>query len=296
MNEVKIMKKYLLLLVLGCLILTGCSSPIQNIAIESSVDDFDMNNFNQPETVTIEANQLLYNDNGIKIISDSIESDSTETFLVLNFENTTDQPISITCESAAINNFMILPSFTIDLDSGDSVLTGIPFSNTELNACEITTITDIEFTLSIYDALDFDFLCETDTIHVQTNQASSYKQTINTNGTIIYDKDNIQIISKGFAQDNEWGDVIVLLVTNNSNKDIFFGIQDNTAIANNTEYEVTFGCNIMSGHNAVKYLYFQNNEGNTITNISTASAKFILTDTNSWKTIATTPEIDFSKQ
>lgn len=279
---------------MGCLLLTACSSS-QTITVESSATDFNMNNYDMPEEVFIEANQLLYDKNGLKITTDSLESDSAETFLILNVENTSDTNISLVCESSSVNSFVIRPYFSIELAAGDSALAPISFSNTDLNACEISTITEISFTLTAYDIKNYTLLYDTEPINIQTNQYGKYEQSINANGISLYDKNNIQIISKGFSVDNQWGDVIVLLIINKSDQNIHFGIDDSTAIANDNEYEVTFGCDVPSGCSAVQYIFFQDADGISTTEIDNASAIFTLTDTDSWKIIDKTPEIIFSK-
>lgn len=289
------MKKWLCLILLGCLSLSACSTQPKSITVESNVENFDMNNYDMPEIVTIESGRVLYDQNGLKITTDSLESDSGETFLILNLENTSDTDITLVCESSAINNFMIETPFYADLAAGESTLTGINFTNSDLNACEITTITDIDFTLTAYESETYTLLYETNRLSVETNQYGQYEQTINTDGTMIYNKDNIQIVSKGFTLDEHWGDVVVLLILNQSDKNIYFGIDEGLAIANDTEYEVTFGCNVPAGHNAIRYIYFQDNDGHGSNDITTASTTFALTDTDSWEIIDTTPKVEFTK-
>jgi hypothetical protein len=288
------MKQYLFLLMACCILLTACSSS-KTISVESSVEDFDMNVTDIPEEVSITSGEILYDDAGLRITTDSLESDSEETFLILNFENTSDEDMTITCESAAINGFVIRSSFSLDLAAGDSVLTGINFENSDLNACEINTITDLDFTLTVYDAQSYTYLFETDRMQIHTNQYGIVEQSVNTDGTVIYDKDNIRIISKGFTEDATWGDVIVLLVMNQSDKNISVGIKDSLATANDTEYEINFNSQVPSGHNAISYLYFQNDDGDGVQDITTASAVFTITDTDSWSLIGSTQEIVFSR-
>lgn len=289
------MKKYFILFLSCLLLLCACSSKSDEIAVESNVEDFDMNNFTIPEEVRIEANQLLYDQNNLKIATDSLESDSLETYLSLNIENLSDEDIYLVCESSSVNNFMIESAFTVDLPAGESILTGMPFSNADLNACGIDTITNISFTLGAYDIAESTLLYETDQLDIQTNMYGSYEQTVNTDGTSIYDKNNIQIISKGFSIDSEYGDVIVLLVMNHSDNNIYLGTEEGTAKANNTTYEASFGCNVPAGHNAIQYIYFLDEEGISAHDVSDVSVIFTLTDVDSWEVIDTTPTITFSK-
>ncbi len=285
------MKKIMTVLLLACLLLTACSSK-ENIIIETNADDFDMNNYEKTEDVSIEADVILYNDNDLIITTDSIDSDSTETYLIITLENTSDADIFLSCESSAVNNFMITTVFSTDLAAGESLLTGISFDNTALNACEIQTITDIEFSLTAYDE-DFSILYETDFLHIQTNKSGEVEQTINTNGVLLYDKDGIQLISKGFTTDEEWGDVLVLLAVNQSNRNIYVGLDDSTVIADDVTYEVNFGTLIPAGHQSISYLYFSDLDGNASTEITNALAVFTIKDTDTWKTITTTSEINF---
>lgn len=283
------------LLLAACLLLTACSLSEKPISIETSVTDFDMNSFDQPEAVNVTSNETIYNANDLVITTDSIESDSGDTYLILNFSNNSNQDISISCESASVNQFIMDTNFTIDLAAGNSLLAGIPFSNNLLNACGITEIAEIEFTLGVYSSEDFTSLFETPSLCVTTNFYNTSEQTVNTDGTVIYDKKDIQLISKGFAVDNEWGDVIVLLISNQSAHNIYVSLKDNSAVANDQTYEMNFGCNIPSGYCAIRYLYFNDEDGSHATEIDSASAAFTLTDTDTWKEIGSTPTINFSK-
>lgn len=290
------MHKITSLLFITCLLLTACSFPGKSISIETNDTNFDMNSFEPPSTVTIPPNETIYSSNDLTITTDSIESDSGDTYLILNFVNNSDQDISISCESASVNKFIIETNFTIDIAAENSLLTGIPFSNNLLNACGITQIAEIEFTLGVYDADDFTVLFETDPLIVKTNFYDTINQVVNTDGTLIYNTDNIQLISKGITTDNEWGDVIVLLICNQSDQNVYISLKDNTAIANGQTYEMNFGCNVPSGYNALRYLYFNDEEGAHASDIKSASAIFTLTDTDSWQEIGSTPTITFSQE
>lgn len=281
------MKKWTLLLIC-CILLTGCAS--HNQVIETQVSDFHLDDNTQPESVQITSGQCLYDDNNFSVTTDCIDSDTDDTYIILTINNDSDSDLSVICENASLNNFIISSDFSLEIGAHSSVTTGIPFSNTLLNACEIKQLSDISFILGIYDLNDYNYLFDTGWLEIQTNLSVSAGQNVNLNGTIVYDKNDIKIISKGFYSDNEYNHSPIFLVINESDKNISLNLKDGTITINGNDFECSYNYSIPKHKNAICAISASENleESGSISSVSLTLA---LTDTDSWQIIDNTDNI-----
>ena len=284
-------------LIVSALFLSGCSghslSSDSGTTVESTVPDLNIGDVTQPDSVMIQAEETLYNANNLVVKTDSVDSDYDSTYIIVSIQNNNDYPISLTCERSSVNGYMIDNTFSVDIDAESEIVTGITWSNTTLNLCDISKITDICFSLSAYAFDDYRFLFETEMMEVHTNLQGKSSQKINTEGTIIYDKNNIQLIAKGYAKDTEDNDVLVLMVINESADPLSIGILNDSAEIDGNECSSTFNRTLNAQSRAIYLIYFQDAEGNVISSSEETKVAFELINANTWKPIDDTAVITF---
>lgn len=105
----------------------------------------------QPETQK-EANQLLYDDNGIVITYMGMGSGWMGKQLKLKVENKTNKNYTIQARNASINGCMVNPVFSCNVNAGKTANDDIDFMSSDLEKNSITTIEEIEFSFHIFNS------------------------------------------------------------------------------------------------------------------------------------------------
>lgn len=97
--------------------------------------------------------EIVYNNNGIKIVSKWISENESymETSLILYIENKTEDFITVQARYVSVNGFMIEPTFSCDITPGNRAIDGMRFSNSDLEENQIESIDEIELSFHIYD-------------------------------------------------------------------------------------------------------------------------------------------------
>ena len=277
------------------LVLSGCSGSghTVNTVVESSIESLNINDVTQPESASITEGQVLYQDNDLVITTDSIEADYESVYVVLDIQNKSQTPLSLVCESSTINGYYLDNGFTVDIDADSETIAGMTYSNTALNMCGISEITDICFSLSAFTYEDYEFLFETPLMAIETDLKGSAEQAVNTAGTVIYDSSDFQLIGKGFASDGEDNDVLILMAVNNMAVPVNISVLDGEAEIDDESCTSSFSKIMPANSKAIFTVYFLDNNGDPIGQIENAKAAFSITNADTWKAIETTPAISF---
>ena len=261
--------------------------------VESTVPSLNVGDITQPESVSIDTGDVLYNANDLMITTDSVEYDFESTYIVLEIQNSSSRPIALTCENSMINGFMVDNLFAVNIDANDTVITGITWSNTALNLCGIKEITDISFSLTAYDYENNSFLYETDMMNVQTDLYGKASQETDTSGTLFYDGNNIQLIAKGFTKDLEGNNILVLMALNNSKSAINIGILNGEATVDAQQCTSEFNRIINAGSKGIYPVYFLDKDGAPLEQIEEVNTAFEIINADNWKPIDQTDVITF---
>lgn len=300
------MKKTMFLIPVLCIALAGCgaSSETQSApsvlssstsvlpdTIESSVaSELNISDPTPPTTGSLEP-QVLYETDQVVIQAEGIESDSDSTYMEITIKNLLDQDILVSCTEAYVNKYLLTSSFSAEIPANDSVLTGIEFSNTDLNACDIHTIGEISFSLSGFDYESADTLYETDVLHITTDQYGSFEQEVNTEGTLLWENSDVSFIHRGYTHDEEFNPVAVILIVNNSEKSIFADAETTGSSADSSF--IDFGYMLAPGTRALVYVNAFNSEGSLLDSLDGITYHFMLSDGETWEDIATSEDLTF---
>lgn len=297
------MKRILTLVVLALFLfsLSGCCIVADPEIQAPNVDTNDTNskteNPKQDDTqspvqdskqdVTIEESVLL-DEAGIKITAKSLDLDSIwGNGIKLLLENTSNVNLTVQVRSFSVNGYMIDPTISADVAVGKKANDEITFSKSDLDACGIETIADIEFYFHIFNSDTWDTYLDSDIIQIKTSAADGFTYTYDDSGEEIYNKDGIKIVVKGLSEyDSIFGPGIILYIHNDTNKNIT--VQTRDVSVNGFMIDASFSPEIAAGKHCVSSITFFSSdlEENEITQIQSTEFSFHIFNSNTWDTIS----------
>jgi hypothetical protein len=258
---------------------------------EESKDTKSSDESSSNSSSNIEDNEVvLLDDAGYKVTALSLkhDSDNEAQAIQISMENTTDKGVTFQLEGVSINGIMMEPVFSSDISAGGHGEDTVLFYDSELSDCGIEKIASIEFKLVAYDSDSFDVIKKTDPITLTTSN-SDYQQTYDNTGETLYDENNIKVVAQGVVEDDIFGQVIVLYVENNSDKNIT--VNASTAKVNGTDVSALLYNNIVAGKKAYIDMSFDGLEDAGITDITDAEFSVNISDSDSFDTIADTDPV-----
>lgn len=236
-------KKLIILLLTLSIIASGCgsssttsessNSPEPSNELEADQENADTNDIqsNEPEAqesipdfeeITVVDNEECT----IKITgidSESLWGYSLKAYL----ENkSADKTYMFSTTNAAINGVQCDPFFATEVAAGKKSNNDISFTIKN----DIGTFTDIELSFRVYDSDDWtaDAVAE-ETIHIYpygNDKATTFlRESLDTDNTII-DNEYVTVVVTGYEHDDIWGYTINLFLTNKSDKEIMFSVND----------------------------------------------------------------------
>ena len=169
---------------------------------------------------------VLYEADGIRITVKGIEDTFMGTDINLLVENDTAENIAVGCDDFIVNGAITTNGYLyIDVAAGKKANGTLSFYASELSAAGIEQIA----TVSTFGA----YISNTDTylktkdiaFDIATSAASTYVQTIDDSGNVLYDQGGITVIAKNLS-DDFWGGTVTVLIKNNSGADILAQAQN----------------------------------------------------------------------
>lgn len=288
-----------LLAVLLLMSLVGCSgSPSDgtqtpdNTVNSGDIQDNEQKVDTEPTDVSIEETVLL-DEAGVKITAKSLNMDNwSGVEIKLLIENNSGQDLTIQCRNSSVNGYMVETIMSADVVNEKKANDSLTFMKSDLEACGIETIADMEFSFHIFTTENWDTYLDTPQIKLKTSAADTYTYTFDDSGTLAYEGNGIKIIVKGLSDDESiFGPGIVVYIENNSDKDIT--VQTRNSSINGFMADTIFSADVTVGKHAVDAITIMSSdlEENAITEIETVELSFHLFDMNTWDTIADTDQI-----
>lgn len=309
---IKILIALLVFLLVGC----GSESTLDKEPVESNGDT-------QDNTVVVEDNNSVNQDsdsneeNNTTQDEQSLRSNITETViynsddvivhakslvydgwsgpeLLIMVENNTNKNLTVQTRNASINGFMIDPTCSANVAAGKKANDSIGFSDYELEAAGIERISEIEFSLNIFDSDSWDDYAQSDQIILKTD-AVDYVQPIDDSGFVAYDKNGITIKAKKLkSSDSIWRTDLYFFIENNTEQDIT--VQASDVSINGFMVEPFFSSDVMKNKKAFDTIAFLESDltENGITDIKELELSFHIFDTVSWDAIEDTEPISIS--
>lgn len=282
-NGTKILTGILCLSLFGAMAL-GSGSSDSTDAKNGSKDAGDAT-VNESVDVTIDE-QVIYDENDIKITATGIDDGFMGTELALLIENNSSQSITVQARNASVNGFMVGTMMSADVAAGKKANDSLTFETSGLKECGIENIANMEFYFHIFDSESWDEIVDTDVISIDTSIASTYTQAVDDSGEVLLDSNGVKIVSKGLsANDSFWGPGVILYIENNSDKDVTVQVRD--VSVNGFMVESSMSEDVVAGKKAMSAVQFFSSdlEKNSITDISDVELYFHIFDLESWDAI-----------
>ncbi len=256
-------------------------------------DNAENNHPQPPKTeVTIEQTVLL-DEGGVKITAKSLDTDGLfGPEIKLLIENNSGKNLTVQCRNVSVNGYMVETMMSVEIVNGKKVNGSLTFMQSDLKACGITDIADIDLSFNIFTTEEWEDYLDTAQIQLKTSIADTYQYTFDDRGDVAYDANGIKIIIKGLAEDTSiFGPSIVVYIENNTEK--AFTVQSRDVSINDFMIETLFSCDVMPGKKAVDTITFIESdlEENEITSIENVELSFHVFDMQSWDDIVNTDVI-----
>ena len=302
---------YLLSILLTASIFTGCGSSTTSMqdkeisgvsnptsGTENSISDAEgtensssNEGKNQSTKVTIEE-QVLYDENNIKITATGMEDSLFGTDLKLLIENNSGKSITVQARNSNVNGYMVDTMMSADVASGKKANDSLTFQTSGLKESGIEQIAEMEFSFYIFDSDTWDTILETDLITVRTSIADGYVQNYDDSGNLLVEAEGVKIIGKGLsANDSFWGPGLILYIENNSEENITVQVRD--VSVNGFMVSSSMSTDVLIGKRAITAVQFFSTdlEDNGITDIENVELYFHIFKADNWDTIVDTDVI-----
>jgi len=236
----------------------------------------------ESSAVTIEE-QVLYDDNDIKITATGIEDSWAGTKLTLLIENNSTQGITVQARNANVNGYMVDTMMSADVAAGKKTNDGLTFQTSGLKECGIEQIATMEFIFHIFNSESWDEIVDTDVIKIDTSIADGYVQNYDDSGEVLVDTNGVKIVGKGLSDSNSFfGPGVILYIENNTDQDITVQVRD--VSVNGFMVDTSMSEDVVAGKKAISAVTFFSSslEENGITDITDVELFFHIFDLKTW--------------
>ncbi len=116
------------------------------------------------DTKTENNDQILYEDDCVKITYKGIEKEASRTKLNLTIENLSDKGITVQARDVSVNEIMSKPIFSCDIVAGKKANDNMTFYNLEDDG--INNIETVEFSFHVYESNSHETIVDTEMIKI----------------------------------------------------------------------------------------------------------------------------------
>lgn len=245
------------------------------------------------QTASIEETVILDQD-GLKITATGLEDSFMGEELKLLVENNSGQNLTVQSHASSVNGYMITNIMSIDVASGKKVNDALTLTSSEMEDCGITSITDLAFTLHVFNTDTWEAVIDTPVIELKTNLNGTVTQTYDDSGNVVYDANGVRIITKGKTDDSILGPAIQVYVENNSAEDIM--VQTRNVSINGFMVDTFYSPLVMAGKRSLSSLTLSDTslEANGITDITSAELSFVIINPSNLMDIAETGPVSLT--
>lgn len=299
-------RKLLISALLLSIAICGCSSAntqetsSASDASQSSVEETmvsEESSESESETVSNESvsidEQIVFEQDGIKITATGLESDGSIFGEELNFliENNSEQNITVQARNVSVNGYMVDTSMSADVAIGKKSNTSMTIMGSSLEECGISAISDIEFSFHIFNPEEWETIVDSEKISLRTSIADSYTQEYDENGDVVYEDENVRIISKGITSDDIFGPAAVFYIENISDMDLTVQARDTSV--NGFMISPAFSPEISAGKRIISNMTFLSSdlEENSIEKISDIETSFHIFTSSNLETVTDTESV-----
>lgn len=200
---------------------------------------------------------VLLDDKNIIVTAEKLEYKSDAIDFVLQIENNSDEILDADIKNVTVNDYMMQEPLGGTINPGKKADIHIWFDPNVLSICDINEIADIELEIIFRYSEDREEYFKTPRLRLETSAFNDHDYSFNDSGTVVYEKDDLKIvskdlISKGFYQ---YGPSALFYVENNSN-DVYHIMFDDIAVNDTMVYPFATVCTVLPGKHAIMGLSF----------------------------------------
>lgn len=150
--------------------------------------------------------------------------------LKAQIENKTDKDLMFALNDTSVNGYMCDPLFAVTVTAGMKANKDISFSKDSFSQIGIVEVTDLEFTLHVYDSQDWNaesVLKQTFQLYPMGQEASKeYPRKSQETDIVLFDDANCTMIVTGFEPDSIWGYCVSVYLVNKTDRKLMFSVGD----------------------------------------------------------------------
>lgn len=246
----------------------------------------------KPADVDAAGNQVLCDQSDIRITANGLEPDGAAgPAIAVTIENGSKMNITVQVKSISVNGYMQECSMSTSVPAGELLDSEISLVPESLDRCGIEAVAKADIVLHVIDDATWNTIYDSDPVTFTVKGMENYVQNHDDSGEIIFDENQIKIVSRGLSEtDGLFGPQIMLYIENNTEKNIT--IQAHDALVNNVALEPMLSTEIMAGKKTVCPLSFMSAqlEKNNISTMDSLETKIHIFDSG-LNTIADTSSI-----
>ena len=245
------------------------------------------------QTASIEETVIL-DQNGLKITATGLDDSFMGDELKLLVENNSGQNLTVQSHASSVNGYMITNIMSIDVANGKKVNDALTLTASEMEDCGITSITDLAFTLHVFNTDTWEAVIDTPVIELKTNLSGTVTQTYDDSGNVVYDAGGIRIITKGKTDDSILGPGIQVYVENNTSESIM--VQTRNVSINGFMVDSYYSPEILPGKRSLSSLTISDTSltENGITDFTSAELSFVIINPSTFMDIAETGSVNLT--
>ena len=283
------MKKIWILVLTFILIVTASSCGIRKEE-SVSVKDADLYSEYKIDTAEIKEKDDFSKD-GFSLSVSDISYEDVVTKINLKVKNNKDKEITVATTDLSVNGLMCNDSVILTMRPMSKNDTCIEISNEWFSDMNITTITDIEFVVKIFDEKNEEIL-KSDVIKVKTDAPWTYRQKYDKDGFLVYKGNGISLFAREVKKSELSGDYELVFFAENKSKSTI-SIMSEEVLVNGKAIEPLFVMTVGEDKKCIDSMLFYEKDLNDaeIKEIKTVKAKFKAFD-ESLKTVFETEIIE----
>lgn len=245
------------------------------------------------QTASIEETVIL-DQNGLKITATGLEDSFMGDELKLLVENNSGTNLTVQSHASSVNGYMITNLMSIDVANGKKVNDAMTLTSSEMEDCGITSITDLAFTLHVFNTDTWETVFDTPVIELKTNLNGTVTQTYDDSGNVVYDSNGVRIITKGKTDDSILGPGIQVYVENNTAESIM--VQTRNTSINGFMVDTFYSPTILPGKRSLSSITIADTslQENGITDITSAELSFVIINPSNLMDIAETGPVSLT--
>lgn len=283
------MKKLSALFLMFILILSVSSCGIKKEE-SVSVKDADLYSEFKIDTAEIKDKDEFSQDGFSASVTD-ISYEDVVTKINLKLENNKEQKITVTTTDLSVNGLMCNDSAIVEMRPMSKNESYIEISNEWFYDMNITTISDIEFVIKVFDERNEEIL-KSDVLKIKTDAPWTYRQKYEKDGFEIYKSGGVSLFVRQLEKSELSGDYELVFFAENNTKSTI-SIMSEEVLVNGISVEPLFVMTVGENKKSVDSMLFykSNLEEAKIEKIKTVKAKFKAFD-ESLKTVFETDFIE----